>query len=341
MKQICLSILFLLLVLKGFSSPRDNSDSASYYLKMALQLKAAGRAADADENFQKAIRFNPADEKIRIEYGNFLADQRKYFPAAEQYDKVLTQNATNQDALEKLIDLNYKLNNWNGVIKYGQKLGQNTTVGNLNYMIGKSYYEVENYGQAQTYVEQQLKANPTDAEALRLLGKIYIELNSYNKAIDIYKKALAINPDNSDALYELALLYHTTGNGKEAVNCFEQAIQKGYKQDVSFKENMGLAYLSVDVKKGVDILNGVLEMKPGNTEIIYQIAQAYYRTKQYQQAADNFRKVYNLDPTNAQALYMCGSSYIMGGDRYKGTAICEEAIRKDPSLDKLKNRGLK
>src|ERR1044071_7238581 len=172
MKKIYFSTLLLLLVLKGFSNPQNNNDSSSFYLKIALELKAAGRTADAESNFQKALRFDPADENVRIEYGSFLVDQHKFSPAIEQYNKVLAQNTTHPAALQKLIDVYFKLNNWNEVIRYGQKLDQNTSFKNLNYMIAKSYYETENYGQAEKYLVQQIKTTPNDAETIRLLGRV-------------------------------------------------------------------------------------------------------------------------------------------------------------------------
>jgi tetratricopeptide (TPR) repeat protein len=138
-------------------------------------------------------------------------------------------------------------------------------------------------------------------------------------------------------IYELGLLYYTMNNEKEAVKYFEHAIAKGYKKDLDITENIGLAYLGFDIEKGIETLKPVLEMKPGNSEILFQVAQAYYKVEKFEKAAEAYKKIYDADASNVRALYMCGVSYIKKGDKNKGANICDMAIRMDPSLAQLKS----
>lgn len=324
--------------LTGFANTTASKDSAAFYLRKAQDLKQARKIWDADRCFQKAVQFDPADVNVRLEYGNYLVDQRKFFPAVEQYGKVLEKNMNHTVALQKLTEVSFTLRRWSDVIMYGNKLGANSNTAKLNYILGKSYYELENYGQAQKFLTLDVNANPTSVEAVSLLGKVYIELSNYRHAIAIYNKALNLDPNNSQMIYELGLLYYTMNNEKEAVKYFELAVEKGYKKDLDVLENMGLAYLGFDLKKGVEILDKVLEMKPGNGEILFQVAQAYYKAEKFEDAAVCYRKIYDADPANVRALYMCGIAYIKKGDKNKGTNLCEMAIRLDPSLAQLKTQ---
>jgi tetratricopeptide (TPR) repeat protein len=335
MKTLLVATCLIISSLSGFSN--NATDSASYYVIKAKELATAHKVWEADKNFKKALEFNASSE-VRLAYGDYLVDQRKYFAAVEQYGKVLEANLNNADALEKMTDVSFQLHRWNDVVMYGNKLLQNGNTKELKYMIGKSYYELENYGQAQKYLTVALQENPRHLKSVTLLGKVLIELSNYKQAIEVYNKTLELDPNNYQLVYELGLLYYTMNDYKQSVKYFEDAAVKGYKPDLDYYENLGLAYLDVDLKKGVETLEKVLEKKPGTPEILFQIAQSYFKAGNYQDAADTYYKVYENDPTNSRALYMTGVAYQKKGDKNKGVMLCEQAIKMDPSLAQLKTQ---
>jgi tetratricopeptide (TPR) repeat protein len=331
---------FLVLALLSgatLSAVASSSDSASFYFSKAKELSVNRKVWEADKSFQKAIQFNPSDDAIRLAYADYLVDNRKYFPAVEQVGKVLEKNLNNTVALQKMTDLSFQLRRWNDVILYGNKLVQNGGSDKVKYMLGKSYYEQENYGQAQKFLNEAFTQNPRHIEAVTLLGKVLIEMSNYKQAIAIYNKTLELEPNNNQLIYELGLLYYAMNSEKEATRYFELAAEKGYKTDLDYYENLGLAQLSFDLKKGVETLDKVLAMKPGNSDILFQVAQAYYKAEKFQDAANTYQKVYDNDPSNSRALYMTGVSYQKKGDKNKGIALCEQAIRMDPNLAQLKS----
>lgn len=203
-------------------------------------------------------------------------------------------------------------------------------------MLGKAYYEEEDYGLSQKFLKEAIKDSTADTEAAILLGKVYIELSNYQEALKLFNTALNEDVNNNKLIYEVRLLYYTLNQEKEAVRYFELAAEKGYKIDLNFKENLGMAYLAYDINKGVEILNMVLEKKPNDSEIMLQIAQAHYKAKNFQTAADTYYKIYQNDPTNNRALYMTGIAYQKKGDKLYGTSLCEKAIKLDPALGELK-----
>lgn len=334
MKTLTLTAIFVAAFLSGNCT---NADSASFYLKKAMELNQSHKVWEADKNFQKAVEFNPTDFAARIEYGNYLLDQRKYFLATTQFIKILEKDINNTVALTKMTELNFQLSRWNDAIIYGSKLAETNAKG-VKYMLGKSYYETENYGQAQRFLSQALIENPRDYKAVVLLGKTLIEMSNYKQAISVYNKALELDENNNQLIYELGLLYYTMNDEKSAVKYFELAQEKGYKTDLDFFENLGMAYLGHDVKKGDKILQQVLAKKPNNPDILFQIGQAYFKAEKFQDAADNYYKVYSVDPSNARALYMTGVAYLKNGEKGKGAMLCEQAFKIDPSLASLKTQ---
>jgi tetratricopeptide (TPR) repeat protein len=333
--------LFLLVIVcfgspyGGFSSA-NYTDSATVYLQQALQFKQLRKLADAESHFKKALQLNPTDVSARIEYGTFLADERKYFFAAEQFQKVLQATSDNIAALQKMTEISFLLHRWKDALTYGNKLKGANRDRKISFILGSAYYEEEDYGQSEKLLTEAIKEDPKYREALTLLGKVYIELSNYKQAVICYNQALELDPANSNLLYEAGLLQFTLDNEEAAVKYFEQAAEKGYKTDLNYTENLGMAYLGFDIKKGIEILNKVLEKKPNDAEIIWQIAEAYYKAKQYQLAADLYNKLFEKDPSDSKALYMTGMAYQRKGDKNQGVFLCEKAIRMDPTLAELK-----
>jgi Tfp pilus assembly protein PilF len=229
----------------------------------------------------------------------------------------------------------YSLRRWADVITYGNKIADKNQP-RLPFMLAKAFYEEEDYGQAEGLLKKALTMDSTNIETLTLIGKVYIDLNNYNKAIFYYNKALQIDPSNANLTYEYGLLNFTSNKPKEAVKYFELAVEKGYKADLGYLENLGMAYLSFDDAKGIEILNKVLQKKPNDSQILWQIAENYYRNKKYQAASEAFFNMYQIDATNVKALYMMGVVLQKSGDKTRGISVCEEAIRLDPSLAEMK-----
>ncbi len=336
MKQFSLLVLLTGTTLSSFAF-YTSVDSASFYFNKAKELSIARKVLEADKNFQKALVFNPASDDIRLAYADYLTNNRKLFPAVEQVGKVLEKNLNNTIALQKMTDLSFQLRRWNDVILYGNKLVQTGGGPKVLFMVGKSYFELENFGKAQRFLTDAFTEDPKHTESVTLLGKVLIELSNYKQAIAVYNKSLELDPNNSQLTYELGLLYYAMNNEREAAKYFEVAVAKGYKADLDYYENLGLAQLSFDLDKGVKTLEKVLEMKPNSSEILFQVAQAYYKVEKFTEAASTYTKIYENDPNNSRALYMSGVAYQKKGDKQKGITLCEMAIRMDPNLAQLKS----
>ncbi len=57
-----------------------------------------------------------------------------------------------------------------------------------------------------------------------------------------------------------------------------------------------------------------------------------YETKRYETALDYFKKLLDLNPKDANSLFMAGMTFQKMGEKEKGQKICDNAIAMDPSL---------
>ena len=339
MKKHFILLLTLVFFTAIAAKATNNADSSIFYLQKAKESKEARRIWDAEKYFQKSIDFNPENEAARLEFANYYCEQRKYNFALQQFNNLLQKNPNHATALPKILDLSFVLRKWTDVISYAIRItSANIKVDKLNYMVAKSHFEEENYGQARKYLLLQIAETPTHKETVTLLGKVYVEMSQYAEAINMYKKTLELNPNDFELLYEIGLLYSAQSNEREAVKYFELAAEKGIKQDLVFLENLGMSYLEFNIPKGVEVLNKVLAKKPGDVEILTQIAQAYYKSENFAVAYDLYSKIFENDNTNVKALYMSGVAMIKKGDKTRGAQICDKAISLDSKLGTLRSQ---
>ena len=142
-------------------------------------------------------------------------------------------------------------------------------------------------------------------------------------------------------IYECGLNYYAIPDYKKSLQFILLAAEKGYKRSIDYKENLANAYINVkQYEHAIDIYKEILDRKPSDREILYQLGQAYFNAARYQEAIDSWTILLNFDTTNAEALYMTGLSYQKKGDTSRGQQMCDKAIAWDPSLaSKKKTTG--
>jgi tetratricopeptide (TPR) repeat protein len=312
-------------------------DSCVYYLAKGKELYQSRLIQQAERSFIKSLEFEPTNEEARVALAKFYLDNRKYPQSREQFAKLLEKDINHKLALENLLDIAFMLRKWDDVLMYGNKLIQNNAAKDVEYKIAKAHYHQENYGEAIRMMEAAVTKDPKNAEAFYVLGLCKVEVSAYNDAIRYYTKSIDLDTSKAQRIYELGLLYFSINDGPHATKFMELAGAKGIKKDNDFYENLGMAYLEFNLEKGVEVLNTLLLRKP-DTEIMFQIAQAYYKAAKFDKAVENWNRVTAADPQNYRAMYMVGMSYQKMGKVGEGRAICDKAISLDPALANLKQQ---
>ncbi len=62
------------------------------------------------------------------------------------------------------------------------------------YMIGKSYYELEDYGHAFSFLPAAAMDEAGNAEIPYLIAHAYVAMNNYKPVIPYFQKAIALDP---------------------------------------------------------------------------------------------------------------------------------------------------
>jgi len=317
------------------------TDSADFFYKKGLQEKQTGRRIESLKNFEKAAMYNPNDKAIISELANVYYDLRRYGQAREVYKKLLTLGDNSANNYRQLMMLSVNLKQNDDVIQYATKLKQVDAAAKVNAVIGKVYYEQDNYGDAIQYLTAAQKEEPANAEVPYMIARSYGDMLNYKQAIPFFEKAISLDTSKNNWVYELGLICYAMHDDKNALKYILLAGDKGYKKDNDYFENLGIAYLNIgNLDEGVKILNEILKKKPSDLNILNMVAEAYYYKGKFSDAMNYWDTILGYDKTNASALYMIGMCYQKKGEKDKGVRLCDKAIEMDPSLASLKQKKL-
>ena len=339
-------ILFVCLVLTtslGYAQTSTSqiiiTDSADYYFQKGIMEKKNGRRLESLKNFEKSEKYDANNKQLQAELASAYMDLRRYNQARESFKRLVALGDESPATYKQLMTLSYQLKQQDDVITYASKLKQVDPSEKVNYYIGRTQYDQDNYGEAIKHLSEAAKEDPTNAEVPYLIAHSYADMMNYKLAIPYFQQAISLDNTKSYWIYELGLICYAMHDDKNALKYILEAGEKGYKKDNDYLENLGIAYLNVGkLEEGVGILGEILKRKPSDMNILNMVAEAYYAKAKWQLAIDYWDQVLYYDKTNYSALYMIGLSYQKKGEKEKGIALCDKAIEMDPSLSSLKQK---
>ncbi len=332
MKSFLLMLITLFTVTQLFSQ----ADSAKFYFKKGTDEQTAKRYLVAAKNFDKAIQFDPKYVDAYIGNGRVNLSMRRVDAAQTNFEKAYRLQPDNQEAINELASLYINNRQFQQASDLAQKC---KNCPGVERILAMSSYKMEDYSKAITSLEKYLAKKSNDAEATYTLGRCYLEVEDFKSAIRQYQKALVLDPTKNVWMYELALQLYNSNDYANAKKYFLMAADAGYPRSNDFLENLGFAYINTgDIDNGIKNLSVVLSRKPNNKELLNDIAQALYSAKHYDEALGYYQKLLELNARDANSLYMAGITFQKMGQKDKGIAMCDEAIKLDPALAKNRQK---
>jgi tetratricopeptide (TPR) repeat protein len=334
MKKNFLIILALFMVWTGRA---QSADSSRYFYLRGLEERSNRLYLVAYNDLQRALGYDSLNADALRETGLAAVDLRKYENAILVFEKLLRVQPNDTTAVGQLATLHFWTQHWEKAATYASRALQLHAGQNNYYIMGKSYYELEDYGHAFSYLPTAALQDPKNAEIPYLIARAYVDMNNYRPAVPYFQKAISLDSSKLQWIYECALVFATLYDDKSAIQYYEIAAARGYKKDNDFYENLADSYIaSGQTAKGLQILQDLLVKKPADLDLLNSLGFTLYKLKKYDQAIDYWDRILGYDKQNGHALYMIGMAYQKKGDTEKGKALCEKAIALDPSLKNLK-----
>jgi tetratricopeptide (TPR) repeat protein len=314
------------------------TDSSQFYFQKGLEEKKAKRYLVASNHFARAIELNPRFVDAYIESGYTNNEMRKTDAARADFTKALELDPQNESVVKELTTIYFNYRQYQNALDLAQKC---KTCSNKDRIMAMCYFNMEDYGKAEKLLLSVVNKNPKDAEVVYTLASNYLAMELEAKAITWYENAVQLDDTKSKWFFELGLLYSNTNNYKKAVVAYTKAADLGFTRGNDFNENLGFAYVySGDFENGEKLLSDLVKRRPGDKELIRDVATAFYDSKNYDKALDFCQMLLEMDMKDGKALYQAGLCFQKKGMVERGMQMCDKAIELDPTLAGLKNKKL-
>ena len=286
---------------------------------------------------EKAKTFNKANTQVISELANAYLDVRMLARARETFSQLESMGGATKETYKQLMDLNFNMRQFPEAIKYAELVKKADASEKVAYVLGRSYYEMDDLGKAIPQLEAATKEEPAKAEIPHFIATAYTNMQNFKQAIPYFQKAVALDAANARLTYEMALAYYGMSDDQNALKCMLEAGEKGLKKDNEYMQNLSTALMNAGkFNEGLEMMKQSLAKRPSDIGLIDMIAETCYNAGKFDEAINFYNKILEIDNKKADALYMMGMAYQKKGQVENGRSLCDKAIAMDPSLSSLK-----
>lgn len=294
-------------------------------------LYASKKPKEAERYLSKVTTSQKYGSQAKYYLGYIAYEQDDYTEASARFDQITDPELLNEKLSYYQADLNFKLGKFDEAIDMAKKQlpkSNREEVSELNKIIGESYFNLKQYGEAVPYLEKYRgKRGKWSNTDYYLLGYSHYKLGDYPSAIQQFNKI--IGGDNAvaqNAYYHLAECYLKLDKKSEALNAFRNASQMEYSADIQKDAWLNYARLSYEVGNAYEpvpqVLAAYLEKYPKDEhqlEIQELLVDSYITSRNFEGAMKLLEenKNYASKETYQKVAYYRGVELFIDGD-YEG-----------------------
>jgi tetratricopeptide (TPR) repeat protein len=150
----------------------------------------------------------------------------------------------------------------------------------------------EQYRRAQAAYERALAIQPSQLDAQIFLANLLVDTGRVEQAVPLLREALKTNPNRADTRWELGYAYRFAGMLSESVAECERARQL----DPNVKSNGSVLNAYLYLGQYDRFLRSLPDVADSSFLLFYRGFGEYYR-KDFERAAQDFNRAYELDPS--------------------------------------------
>jgi tetratricopeptide (TPR) repeat protein len=286
----------------------DPHNSACLF-NLGLIAERQGDSAQAEAMFQQALRSSPGFAAALLELANLRIVSKKYSEAADLLRKFVAVSHNPATGYYKLAMAERNLHQIEAAdrdLKVFQTLSKDASTGPYPY---EHLFD---------YVDNRSKLAP-QAQNQFDITQLHDEISKH--------------PDQPEDLYLLAEAYLKSGKTEEAKDTIAQ-LDKLSAGDYRTQNGVGVLLARYHLyDDAIQHFRDAQRAYPGSDEVIFNLADAYFRKGQYAAALDAAGQVSEQGRKDDAYLTLLGDIYTHLGDAARAEEIYRDAITRNPDSD--------
>lgn len=265
-----------------------------------------GKVYEAIENAKIIIKHQPSNDEIKILLAKFHVTTLKPLLAIATLNEILNDDPNNTKALSELAKIYLNTNQKKAAIKAYASLDELSTNNqdkmNIKNKLAELHIELGEYDMAIQSYKEILEIYPTDNVVLKKLIDLYMLSSDWILAIENAKELFDAHLNEENDFWALKILTEACSQSKDFENAMEYANllkENALSNKVEAAQNIANILMNTDeVEKSTEILTQLVSENPKNTELKKSLAKAYETNKDFNSAAETYKKI--LDEVGAE-----------------------------------------
>lgn len=280
-------------------------DTESILNVVRVDYKIGGADA-AKKTFQKYLEASPKDDKLQFAYGDFLRQQDDYTGAEKVYAAIVEKNDSQEAVLH----------------------AKNEIAG-LRLLEGKK-------DEARAIVDEILKADARNSDALIKLAGLQVDDNKLDDAIANLRTVLADKPDSVQAKLMMGTAFEKKGDIDYATGQMAQAVETSKNSVTASLVFAKFLMRHNDPGRAEQVLRDCLDKHQGDVESLKLLASIQLMQQDWQGAEETAKAIESANAQDPSVNRILGAAYAGLGDY--GGAI--DALKKANEETPLSGRPL-
>src|SRR6267154_997293 len=321
----------------------SSRDAEALLLQGQIQIQRA-HFDDSVTTLQQAVKLAPDSAfghyqlgvafhgKGNVQQGRLRTEQKRWAEAEDAYRKALLREPNSLDALEGLVDLDFRRGRASNAIRLIQTQLERTPDNSPLYsLLGQALLRNGKPAEAEQALTRATDLDKQNVGALILLGQAQASRGATDRAISNLQHALELFPTSVRLYVDLASLYESQGNWQKAETLYQKALS--IQSDDAFAAN-NLAYLMLehggDVNVALTLAQTARRGLQGMPNSADTLGWAYYQNGSFSAAAPLLEEAVRKAPFNSTYLYHLGLIYAKLKYSARARDQFERAISIDP-----------
>jgi putative PEP-CTERM system TPR-repeat lipoprotein len=272
-------------------------------------LLAVGDAAAAEQAWSGIAKLSENSVPSRVGIARAELAQKKLPEAIKELDAVLKASPRSAIASHLRGLAAYQTKDYAGAKAYSEKAL--SVAGDYMPSVlvaGASSYALEQYEQANRYLQRYIAEVPGNVGARKLLAQTQIRLGRGANAVATLKAGLKENPQDVELLALVGTMAARTGDLRAGGNYLQQAVALA-PDDPRLRARLGMTKIALGEKEGVDDLEKAIEIDPTFTQAEVALIVAELRSGKFQEALDRAKRLQESADSAAAGYFFAGAAH--------------------------------
>ncbi len=252
---------------------------------------------EALEAYRHGIKVEPDNSDLYNSAALILKSQKKYEEAVPLYQKALELEPDESVFHYNLAACYESMGEPEKAVAAYRRSNQLDPDPETINCIAGIYFEQDDYKKAHEVLDESLKVDPENVEALKMYGDVYSWMNEFDNALKYYFRALEIDPENASLLKSVGEMYNFKEETGKAADYFRKSLEKDPNIAGTHNSLGNYYYLENDTEKALACYERAIELDDSNPDYAGNIGNIYADQQEYGKAAEYYRRALEADPS--------------------------------------------